>query len=130
TVVAIAGETRLSRNLLRGVQAREQAARAAANGLPVEGKVTAVVKGGYEVMVAGLRAFCPFSQIDVRRVDSADTFLNQVLEFRIARYSDNGRNLVVSRRQLLEEQATKAAEEVRKKIVPGAVLSGTVTSLT
>src|SRR5262249_46402954 len=101
-----------------------------ADGLPVEGKVTAVIKGGYEVMVAGLRAFCPFSQIDVRRVESADAFLNQVLEFRIARYSDNGRNLVVSRRQLLEEQATKAAEEVRKKIVPGAVLSGTVTSLT
>jgi small subunit ribosomal protein S1 len=100
------------------------------NGLPVEGKVTAVIKGGYEVMVAGLRAFCPFSQIDVRRVESADAFLNQVLEFRIARYSDNGRNLVVSRRQLLEEQATKAAEEVRKKIVAGAVLSGTVTSLT
>jgi small subunit ribosomal protein S1 len=130
TVIATENEVRLSRKLLRGIQAREQLSMAAANGLPVEGKVTAVVKGGYEVMVAGLRAFCPFSQIDVRRVESADAFLNQVLEFRIARYSENGRNLVVSRRQLLEAQATKAAEEVRKKIVLGAVLPGTVTSLT
>ncbi len=130
TVIATENEVRLSRKLLKGIQAREHLAMAYTNGLPVEGKVTAVIKGGYEVMVAGLRAFCPFSQIDVRRVESADAFLNQVLEFRIARYSDNGRNLVVSRRQLLEEQATKAAEEVRKKIVPGVVLSGTVTSLT
>jgi len=130
TVVATDGEVRLSRKLLRGVQAREHLARAAANGLPVEGKVTAVVKGGYEVMVAGLRAFCPFSQIDVRRVDSAEAFLNQVLEFRIARYSENGRNLVLSRRQLLEERATKAVEEARKKIVAGAVVPGTVASLT
>jgi small subunit ribosomal protein S1 len=130
TVIATENEVRLSRKLLKGIQAREQLAMAAANGLPVEGKVTAVVKGGYEVMVAGLRGFCPFSQIDVRRVESADAFLNQVLEFRIARYSENGRNLVVSRRQLLEEQAAKAAEEVRKKIVPGAVLPGEVTSLT
>jgi small subunit ribosomal protein S1 len=130
TVVATDGEVRLSRKLLKGIQAREQLAMAAANGLPVEGKVTAVVKGGYEVMVAGLRAFCPFSQIDVRRVESADAFLNQVLEFRIARFSDNGRNLVLSRRQLLEERAARTAEEARKKIVPGAVLPGTVASLT
>src|SRR5262249_6642833 len=85
TVIATENEVRLSRKLLKGIQAREQLAMAAANGLPVEGKVTAVVKGGYEVMVAGLRGFCPFSQIDVRRVESADAFLNQVLEFRIAR---------------------------------------------
>ncbi|MBI3300772.1 MAG: S1 RNA-binding domain-containing protein [Deltaproteobacteria bacterium] len=129
TVVATDGEVRLSRKLLKGVQAREQIEMAAANGLPVEGKVTAVVKGGYEVMVAGLRAFCPFSQIDVRRVESADVYLNQVLEFRITRYSENGRNLVLSRRQLLEDQAAKAAEETRRKIVPDAILQGTVMSL-
>lgn len=130
TVVATNGEVHLSRRLLKGAQARERLEMAIANGLPVEGKVTAVVKGGYEVMVAGLRAFCPFSQIDVRRAESPDVFLNQVLEFRVTRYADQGRNLVLSRRQLLEEQAAKTAEETRKKIVPGAVLPGVVTSLT
>src|SRR5437867_21534 len=95
-----------------------------------EGQVAGLIKGGYEVMVAGLRAFCPFSQIDVRRVDAPEAFLNQVLEFRITRYAEHGRNLVLSRRQLLEDRAAKAAEETRKRIVPDAVLVGTVASLT
>jgi len=130
TVVSTDGEVRLSRKLLKGAQARGMLEIAAANDLPVEGKVTAVIKGGYEVMVAGFRAFCPFSQIDVHRVESSDVFLGQVVEFRVTRYENNGRNIVLSRRQLLEEQAAKAAAETRKKIVPDAVLPGTVTSLT
>jgi small subunit ribosomal protein S1 len=130
TVVSADGEVRLSRKLLQGAQARAQLETAVATGLPVEGKVTAVIKGGYEVRVAGLRAFCPFSQIDVRRPQSSDAFLNHVLEFRVTRYADHGRNIVLSRRQLLEERAAKAAEETRKKVVPGAILAGTVSSLT
>lgn len=130
TVVSTDGEVRLSRKLLKGAQARGMLEVAAENRLPVEGKVTAVIKGGYEVMVAGLRAFCPFSQIDVRRVESSDAFLGQVVEFRVTRYENNGRNIVLSRRQLLEEQAARAAEETRKKIVPGTILQGTVASLT
>ncbi len=130
TVISTDGEIRLSRKLLKGMKARALLESAVANGLPVEGKVTGVVKGGYEIAIAGLRAFCPFSQIDMRRVESSDVYLNQVLEFRVSRYGDNGRNIVLSRRQLLEEGARKAAAEVRQKIVPGAVLSGTVSSLT
>jgi small subunit ribosomal protein S1 len=129
TVLSTEGEIRLSRKLLKGMQARQQLEVAFSHGLPVEGTVGAVIKGGYEVMVGGLRAFCPFSQMDIRRVESSDVFLNQTLEFRVTRYSDNGRNIVVSRRRLLEEAAAKEAEEVRKKIVPDAVLPGTVTSL-
>jgi len=130
TVISTEAEVRLSRKLLKGMRARALLEKAVTTGLPVEGKVTGVIKGGYEVTVAGMRAFCPFSQIDVRRVDSADTFLNQVLEFKITRYGDNGRNIVLSRRQLLEEREKKAAEETRKKIVPDAVLPGTVASIT
>lgn len=129
TVLSTDGEIRLSRKLLKGAQARAMLEAAVENGLPVEGRVAGVIKGGYEVAVAGLRAFCPFSQIDTRRVASSDVFLGQVLEFRVTRYGENGRNIVLSRRQLLEEQAAKAAEETRKRIVPGAIVSGKVTSL-
>jgi len=129
TVLSTDGEVRLSRKLLKGAQAREMLQIAVENGVPVEGKVTGVIKGGYEVMVAGLRAFCPFSQIDMRRVESSDTFLNHVLEFRVTRYDEKGRNIVLSRRQLLEAEAAKAAEETKKKIVPDAVLPGTITSI-
>jgi small subunit ribosomal protein S1 len=129
TVVRTGDEIRLSYRVLQGVQTRERLAVAAQTGLPVEGRVAAVIKGGYEVTVAGQRAFCPFSQMDLRRVDQPDAMVGRVLEFRIARYGENGRNIVLSRRALLEEQAAKAAEETRKRLVPGAVLPGTVTSV-
>jgi small subunit ribosomal protein S1 len=129
TVVRTGETIRLSHRLLQGAQAREGLAVAAETGLPVEGKVAAVVKGGYEVTVAGLRAFCPFSQMDRYRVDDAEALVGRVLEFRIARLGEHGRNLVLSRRALLEERAARAAEETRKKLVPGAVLPGTVASL-
>jgi small subunit ribosomal protein S1 len=128
-VVATGDEVRLSSKLRQGAQAREALAMAAEAGVPVEGKVAAVIKGGYEVTVGGLRAFCPFSQIDVRRPETAEAYVGRVLEFRVTKFGEHGRNIVVSRRQLLEEQAARAAEEARKKIVPGAVFPGTVTSL-
>src|SRR5438876_11466817 len=69
--------------------------------------------------------------MDIPRVGAAAAgeYVGRVLEFRITTFSDNGRNLVLSRRRLLEERAAEAAEETRKKIIPGAVLSGTVASL-
>jgi small subunit ribosomal protein S1 len=129
TVVSTGDEIKLSYRLQRGAQARQALALAASTGMPVEGKVAAVIKGGYEVTVGGMRAFCPFSQMDLRRVDSADDFVGRVLEFRVTKYGENGRNIVLSRRQILEEQAAKAAEETRKKIAVGIVLPGTVVSL-
>src|SRR6185369_6342377 len=129
TVVSTRDEIKLSYRLQRGAQARQALALAAESGMPVEGKVAAVIKGGYEVTVGGLRAFCPFSQMDLRRVETAEDFVGRVLEFRVTKYGENGRNIVLSRRQILEEQAAKAAEETRKKIVVDAVLPGTVSSL-
>jgi small subunit ribosomal protein S1 len=129
TVVSTGDEVRLSHKLRQGAQARQALAVAAQTGIPVEGKVAAVIKGGYEVTVGGLRGFCPFSQMDLRRVDTTEEYVGRVLEFRVTTFSDNGRNLVLSRRRLLEERAAEAAEETRKKIAPGAVLTGTVASL-
>jgi small subunit ribosomal protein S1 len=129
TVVSTGDEVRLSHKLRQGAQARQALAVAARTGVPVEGKVAGVIKGGYEVTVAGLRAFCPFSQMDLRRVENPEEHIGRVLTFRIAEFSENGRNLVLSRRQLLEQEAAKASEETRKKIVPGAVLAGTVAGL-
>ena len=129
TVVSTRDEIRLSFKLRQGAHAREALRVAAETGVPVEGRVAAVIKGGYEVTIAGLRAFCPLSQMDVRRAETSGDYVGRVLEFRITRYGESGRNIVVSRRQILEERAAKAAEETRKKIAPGAVLSGTVAAL-
>ena len=129
TVVATGDEIRLSHKLRQGGQAREALAVAAQTGVPVEGKVAGVIKGGYEVTVSGLRAFCPFSQMELRRVESEQEYVGRVLAFRVTRYAEGGRNLVLSRRALLEEEAAKAAVETRKKIVQDAVLPGIVVSL-
>jgi small subunit ribosomal protein S1 len=130
TVVATGDEVRLSHRLRQGAQAREALGVAAQTGVPVEGRVAAVIKGGYEVTVGGLRAFCPFSQMDLRRAEPEQEYVGRVLEFRVTKYAEGGRNIVVSRRALLEEQAAEAARETRKKLVPDAVLPVTVVSLT
>jgi small subunit ribosomal protein S1 len=129
TVMSAGDEVRLSTKVRQGAQARQALAVAAQSGVPVEGKVAAVIKGGYEVTVAGLRAFCPLSQMDVRRVETAEEYVGRVLEFRITTYGESGRNIVLSRRRLLEEQAAKTAEQTWQKIVTGAVLPGTVAAL-
>jgi small subunit ribosomal protein S1 len=130
TVVETQGELRLSRRLLAGAHAREMLRTAAENGIPVQGKVAGVIKGGFEVTVAGLRAFCPLSQMDAHRIEDQAAYLNNVYDFRVTELSDDGRRIVVSRRRLLEEEARRKAEEMRGQVVPGAVLTGHVASLT
>jgi len=124
-VVADAGGALTLRvKLGRGPEARGELQQAQELGIPVEGMVTEVIKGGVAVDVAGVRGFCPASQIDVRFVDDLTTFIGQKLLFRITRYEP--RNLVLSRRALLEEDNAKRAIETRKKLEPGAVLRGKV----
>ena len=124
-VVADAGGTVTLRvKLGRGPEARAELQQAQELAIPVEGMVTEVIKGGVSVDVAGVRGFCPASQIDVRFVDDLAVYVGQKLVFRITRYEP--RNLVLSRRALLEEDNAKLAIATRKKLEPGAVLRGKV----
>jgi small subunit ribosomal protein S1 len=126
-----AGFVYLRRGATRGPDPRAGLAEAAASGLPVEGLVTGVNKGGLEVTVAGVRAFCPVSQLELRPVADPAVYVGQKLLFRITRFEDDrrGPNVVLSRRALLEDEMRERAAETRGKLVPGAVLSGTVTAL-
>jgi small subunit ribosomal protein S1 len=127
-VVSVAGGLQLSRRLARGAATNRQLEDAFRTGLPVEGKVEGEIKGGYEVRVARQRAFCPFSQIDIHRSEPA-SHIGKVYAFRITEYKDGGRSLVVSRRALLEDEQRAKAAEVRKSIVPGAIMTGRVASV-
>lgn len=109
----------------RGPQASAELQQAADFGIPVEGTVTEVIKGGVSVDVAGTRGFCPASQIDARFVDDLTVFVGQKLEFKITRYEP--RNLVLSRRALIEEANAKRAEVLRTNLQPGLVVRGKVT---
>jgi small subunit ribosomal protein S1 len=95
----------------------------------VEGKIERDVKGGYEVRIARQRAFCPFSQIDTVRTTDPAQHVGRVYAFRIIEYKEGGKNLIVSRRALLEEEQRARAVEIRRSIVAGAVLTGRVTSV-
>jgi len=114
-----------------GAAAPAELRQAHEHGLPVSGTVQSVVKGGVEVTVSGLRAFCPVSQLDLRYVEDPAVFVGQRLDFRITRFEEGrGRpNLVLSRRVLLEEESRARAEAARAAIEVGKVLRGKVTSL-
>jgi small subunit ribosomal protein S1 len=128
TVVSTTGGLTLSRKLVRGAATQRQLEDAYRSGLPVEGKVEKAVKGGYEVRIAGQRGFCPFSQIDIIRTEPP-AHEGRVYQFRIIEYKEGGRNLVVSRRVLLEEEQRVNAAEVRRNIFVGAVITGRVASV-
>ncbi len=128
-VVSNDGGLTLSRKLARGAASQRQLEDAFRAGLPVEGRIERVVKGGYEVRLGGQRAFCPMSQIDISRSAAPEAHQGQVYAFRIIEFKEGGKDLVVSRRALLEEEQKVQAVEVRQKIVVDAVLSGRVASV-
>ena len=127
-VVSASGGLVLSRKLARKAATARQLEDAFHSGLPVEGKVERAVKGGFEVQIGRQRAFCPMSQIDIVRAE-ATPHEGRVYRFKIVEYKEGGRNLVVSRRALLEEEQRANAEEVRRSIVAGAVITGRVISV-
>ena len=130
TVVRTSPEIRISRKLLKGKASLDQLRQMYENNLPVEGKVTGRNKGGFDVSVAGVRAFCPLSQIALGKIENPDIFLNQTYDFRVTEMSDDGRRVVVSRAALMKEEAAARAQEARVKVVPGATLTGRVKTIT
>ncbi|MBL8951533.1 MAG: S1 RNA-binding domain-containing protein, partial [Myxococcaceae bacterium] len=117
----------LSRKISRGAASLSLLADAKNSGIPVEGLVIAVNKGGLEVAVGEVRAFCPSSQVDVRFVGKLEQFLGEKLMFRVTEVKE--RNVVLSRRSILEEENKAKAEELRKDLAPGKVLKGQVTGV-
>lgn len=93
---------------------------------PVEGRIDAVIKGGYEVRVGKARGFCPHSQIDLHRVDDPESRIGQTYRFRIMQLRRGGEDVVLSRRALLEDQRKEEAAAVRATLIEGAVMQGRV----
>jgi small subunit ribosomal protein S1 len=102
--------------------------QAFAYGIPVEGLVAGENKGGFDVQLGAVRAFCPASQMDRRRGEPSH-YVGQRLQFRITKIEGGGRNVVVSRRQLLDEEAARQGAETWADLREGAVVTGTVTSV-
>ncbi len=104
-------------------------AEAFASGLTLEGAVQSEINGGYEVLVAGQRAFCPYSQISLFRQDGA-VYVGQKFLFQVSEYDPENRNLIVSRRQVLEKEREAQREALQASIEPGQVRTGKVSRIT
>ena len=101
------------------------------NQIPVEGYVKGEIKGGFEITLSGnVRGFCPYSQMGLRRVeDPVATYVDQHLTFRITKFEEGGRNLVLSARAILEEEREKLKEELQNTLSEGDTVSATITSI-
>lgn len=126
------GSVVLTRVFGRGGHDSSELQRALELRIPIEGVVSAETKGGFEIQIGAARAFCPGSQIDRRRSGErvpAAAFIGQRFRFLVTKVDNGGRNIVVSRRALLEEEAHEQAARTWETLQVGATVSGTVTSL-
>ncbi len=115
----VSGEARQADTLYKAYKA----------GIPIEGKVMAVNKLGIGVDLEGMRAFCPVSQVDTQFTEDLEQYRDKKMTFKIIRFRDHGRSIVLSRRALLEAEQEKDAVGVREKIAEGMKFTGTVTRL-
>ena len=128
--VATGDEILLSRGLSRQDVQADLLYQAYKAGLPVEGRVDAVNKGGLGVTIEGdVRGFCPISHVDTQYVENAEEYRDQTLTFKIIEFRHQGRVIVLSRRALIEAEQDEAAGAVRSQLKKGAQLAGKVTRL-
>ncbi len=118
-------EIRLSK-AIGGVGGLNMLQEALDSQIPVEGKVRETCKGGFVVEVLQRRAFCPVSQIDVFPGQEADAYIGQSLQFLMVRLEKGGRNIVLSRRRLLEKEQQKARDEFMATVEVGSICEGEV----
>jgi len=114
---------------VQGAEAIDMLRDAHQDRIPVEGRVAAVRKGGFEVDLSGLRAFCPISQIDLAFCEKPEEHVGKRYLFRILEIKDRGKDIVVSRRALLQEEQEKKLKETMASLQPGVDVAGRVTKL-
>jgi small subunit ribosomal protein S1 len=103
--------------------------KAANDKTPMFGTVVARVKGGLTIDI-GLKAFLPGSQLEIRPVRNLDGYLGQQIEVRVIKLNKKRGNIVVSRKEILEEEQNSKRSSTLEQLGEGAVLTGTVKNLT
>jgi len=96
-----------------GTPGRELIERAYEADLPIEGMILKVNKGGLEVDMGGARAFCPLSQIDLHYCDNPEALVGTNQKFQVLRIEEEGRNVLLSRRAVLQAERESQAATVR-----------------
>ncbi|WPD21634.1 MAG: 30S ribosomal protein S1 [Candidatus Electrothrix aestuarii] len=123
------GEQVFTTKIGTGQVGLEELEQAFHNNIPVQGKVTAEIKGGFQITIAGQRGFCPYSQIGLRRVENAEEYLEQNLTFKVIEFGNRGRNIILSARAVQEEEREHLREQLQASLSEGDKVEGTVSSL-
>ncbi|HHU37370.1 MAG TPA: S1 RNA-binding domain-containing protein [Treponema sp.] len=123
------GELRFTTRISGETANKEMLENAWRNGIPVEGVVEKEIKGGFEIKIGSTRAFCPFSQMGERRSENAEPPVGKHLSFKIIEFKENGRNILVSNRAILDESRLEAIEDLQKTLTVGMKITGTIIDL-
>ena len=120
----------LSKQRADFVKVWDRVKTAADNGELVEGKLVRKIKGGVVVDLYGVEAFLPGSQIALRQVQNVDSLIGQLMEFKIIKLNKRRRNIVVSRRSVLEEHRAKQKSEIIQELAKDQLREGVVKNIT
>ena len=123
------GELHFTTRLAGESAGNEMLEKAWKNGVPVEGSVEKEIKGGFEVKIGGTRAFCPYSQMGYRNREEPAAYVGKHLTFLITEYKNDGKDLIVSNRKVLEQAENQKIAALSERLVPGARIQGRIKSL-
>jgi len=123
------GNISLSRKKALQILTWEKIAKLYEKGAPIRGEITARVKGGFTVDI-GVAAFLPGSQVDIKPVRDYDSFVGKSYSFKIINYNPQLHNVILSRRQFLEEERERLKQQTLSKLKEGDVVYGRVKSIT
>jgi len=124
------GQVILSKSRADFLRVWDRIYQAYENQQTVEGKLLRRIKGGVVVDLFGIDAFLPGSQIDLRQVPDMDAIIGQKYQFRVIKVNKARRNIVVSRRVILEESRSQMREKILAELEKGQVREGTVKNIT
>lgn len=120
----------LTRKPLREEAIKPEVERALRDGLTIQGLVTGVIKGGVDVDISGLRAFAPASGMDLHPQNANfASLVGQRLDFKVTQYTNHGRDVVVTRRPMLEAEAHERRKRALELLTEGQVLNGVVRTV-
>lgn len=124
------GYVNLSHQKAQRLRAWDEIEKAYNEKQPIKARVIDRIKGGLNVDIMGARAFLPGSQVDTRPVRNLDGMKGNELEVRIIKLNKKRGNIVVSRKQILDEEVAEKREKTMEHLEEGSILTGTVKNLT
>ena len=124
------GYVNLSHQKAQRLRAWDEIEKAYNDKVPIKARVIDRIKGGLNVDIMGARAFLPGSQVDVRPVRNLDGMKTQEFEVRIIKLNKKRGNIVVSRKQILDEEVAEKRGKTMEHLEEGSILTGAVKNLT